>query len=151
MLSCRRQIRLDKLTQRAGGPGAAGGGCCASEPAHGERSAAQQAADSATAGAGGACPGYPAVPALESLSWRLDKDEASSTFNLMRSNLLALMAPQGPAVRLRQLVVDLDPPQQGQLIGTAAVSGALHCSALGPTNGGMEVKGGSPFRSVGWL
>ena len=60
---------------------------------------------------------------LRALSWRLGRDEASSTFNLMRSNLLALMAPgAGPPGRLRQLLVDLEPPQLGGVNGTAAVS-----------------------------
>jgi hypothetical protein len=33
-------------------------------------------------------------------------------------------APHGPATRLRQTLVDLEPPQTGQLLGTAAVSEA---------------------------
>eukprot|EP00955_Chlamydomonas_euryale_P116560 366426-Chlamydomonas_euryale.AAC.24 len=36
------------------------------------------------------------------------------------------MAPRQPATRLRQLLVDLEPPEQGQLIATAAVGHALH-------------------------
>ncbi|GAX73854.1 hypothetical protein CEUSTIGMA_g1304.t1 [Chlamydomonas eustigma] len=54
---------------------------------------------------------------LSALSWRLDRDESSSTFNLMRSNLLSLLAPPGTvkgsiASRLRQLIIDCHPPQQ---------------------------------------
>lgn len=45
-------------------------------------------------------------------SWRLDKDESVSTFVQMRSNLATLCAGAGALnARLRQLVVDLDPPR----------------------------------------
>lgn len=62
--------------------------------------------------------------AAPSAPWRLDRDEAASTFNQMRANLVMLcgasladddMPPQRRAIlrRLRQLVVDLDAPMQG--------------------------------------
>ena len=95
-MTSRRPIQLDKLAAI----------CAAQSPPMADRDAC------------------PIDPGLRALSWRLDRDEASSTFNLMRSNLLALMAPgSGPPARLRQLLVDLEPPQLGGVNGTEAVRG----------------------------
>ena len=113
-LTSRRQIRLDKLAMLCGSslPSSAPS---ASTAGHGEAVGPAPGSDTISGN------DSEVVRRLRPLSWRLDKDEASSTFNLMRSNLLALMAPSGPAVRLRQLLVDLEPPLVGGVNATAAV------------------------------
>ena len=45
------------------------------------------------------------------MSWRVDKDEAPTLFNRMRGNLLALAGSDRRAMRLRALLVDLQPPR----------------------------------------
>ncbi|BDA50404.1 DNA replication ATP-dependent helicase/nuclease DNA2 [Coccomyxa sp. Obi] len=70
-------------------------------------------------------------------SWRLDKDEVASVFVRLRRNLMGLFSGKSArARRLRQLIVDLEPPLTGSDAESAGLA-ARPAAATGadPSNG----------------
>lgn len=68
-------------------------------------------------------------PSPSPLVWRLDKDESSSIFNSMRSNLLLLAKPDPIATSLRRSLIDLLPPLQPSCASsssTGSTRGVMH-------------------------
>lgn len=77
-----------------------------------------------------------------SVRWRLDRDDISSTYTKLRANLFALFSPESErAARLRQLIIELAPPQQvpvGAEGAGAEGTGQEGGTAVDPTPAGMN-------------
>lgn len=87
--------------------------------------------------------GQASMPFLRSL-WRLDKDEVASSSTTLRTNVLSLLTSTGrQAARLRQLVIDLEAPQQQVMISSSSTAGSAGDSssdgAGGPVRGEEQV------------
>ena len=66
------------------------------------------------------------------LIWRLDRDESSSTFNTMRSNLLSLARSDPISTNLRKALIDLEPPVPSASCSTETGSSADRPMDLNP-------------------
>jgi hypothetical protein len=86
--------------------------------------------------------GRASMPFLRSL-WRLDKDEVASSSTTLRTNVLSLLTSTGrQAARLRQLVIDLEAPQQQVMVSSRSSSSSTAGSAGDSSRGGA----GGPVR-----